>query len=170
MNLKKFNKNTMTWLINKARQAVYNNSFKWNNLKITDTFKISNFFFDIFFIFLAFWAIFISLHELYIFLWSQEWIFDKENFFKLWLEILIIVKFYNLMKDYVWSHHIEISKLLEIWIIAISSELIFEKIHEETIHYKLMILTALWIFYFIEKIFLLKEKKEKKSMFWFLKK
>ncbi len=86
--------------------------------------------------------------------------FDMLLLFEIWLTALISVKFYKVIKDYIWDHKIELSNLAEIWIVTILSKLIFnlESFKTEEVLIRILLLIVLIIFYYYEMYF--KEKHE----------
>jgi len=111
-------------------------------------------FFDILFSILSFTTVLFAIVNFWHFVIEtyHNW-FVLENLFEVWLLTLISVKFYVVLKDYIWDHHIEINNLVEIGLVAFLSELIFklETYNQNEIIIRIVILIILMIFFLIEK-------------------
>lgn len=114
--------------------------------------------FDLFFIILAISSILLGWYELLVFLYStlqsllNNKLLSMSLFLKTWLDILILVKFYKILKDYVWEHHIKLRNLAEIWIVSLLSKLIFQidEFSVEEILIRLWLLVVMILFFYIE--------------------
>ena len=114
--------------------------------------------FDLFFIILTISSILLGWYELFVFLYStlQSLLNDKllsmSLFLKTWLDILILVKFYKILKDYIGEHHIKLRNLAEIWIVSLLSKLIFQidEFSVEEILIRLLLLVVMILFFYIE--------------------
>lgn len=117
--------------------------------------------FDYIFIILSISTVVFSFVLLYDFFVEvyYHW-FNISLLFEIWLTSLISVKFYKVIKDYIWDHRIQLSNLAEIWIVAILSKLIFkiEALNTENILIRILLLVVLILFYYYEMYFKWKHK------------
>lgn len=128
--------------------------FKIKNAKLDKLINSLDNSFDYIFIMLSITTVvftFVLLFNFFIEIY-HDW-FNISLLFEIWLTALISVKFYKVIKDYIWDHKIELSNLAEIWIVAILSELIFklEKISTEDVLIRILLLVILIVFYYLEK-------------------
>lgn len=75
-----------------------------------------------------------------------------QTFFQTWLEILILVKFYKILKDYIWHHHVKLRNLAEIGIVSLLSKLIFQldSYSLEELLTKVLLLVVIVILFYLE--------------------
>jgi len=114
--------------------------------------------FDLFFLILSIICIVFWIYEISKFLISLFHLIIENKpvllatFFQTGLEILILVKFYKILKDYIGNHHIKLRNLAEIWIVSLLSKLIFqlESYSLNEIIIKIILLITIVILFYLE--------------------
>lgn len=123
--------------------------------------KFINNLFDHIFVMLSLMIVLSALYVLLTLTWTiiNDWL-KLKILIEEWLNILILVKFYTLIKDYIWDHTVELKNLAEIWIVAIMSKLIFQDFWKEDLNItlvKILFLVVIIWFYVLETNFIKKK-------------